>query len=82
MLVIQAHRGRDTSRLLIRELEMYASDSLKLDFIVLEVGFRRAAAVNLYRTAGYNQRNLFGEYVGSGFFFILFYKGRMRKYLP
>lgn len=66
MFVVQTHRGQGISRLLIQELEAYARDILQLDSVVLEVGLRQVAAVSLYRTSGYVDRPLFGEYVGSG----------------
>lgn len=58
-------RGYGVSKEILAEMELCAREMLKLDVVVVETGSRQKAAVGLYIGAGYVEREMFGEYVGS-----------------
>jgi GNAT superfamily N-acetyltransferase len=64
MFIAHSHRGQGLSKTLLAHAEKYAREELRVDIIVLEVGLRQKAAVALYRSLGYKERAMYGEYVG------------------
>ena len=64
MYVAPPHRGRGIGALLLRNLED-AARALGVRQVVLETGIRQGAALELYRRAGYEEIEPFGEYLGS-----------------
>ncbi|KPI44512.1 uncharacterized protein AB675_8832 [Cyphellophora attinorum] len=64
MFIAHSHRGRRLSKTLLAHAEKHAREELKADMVVLEVGLRQKAAVALYRSLGYKERAMYGEYVG------------------
>lgn len=64
MFVMPSHRGTGLSKRILAHVEEHARKVLRLDFIVLEVGLRQKAAVQLYSSAGYLERSMYGEYRG------------------
>ncbi|MEU6641956.1 GNAT family N-acetyltransferase [Saccharomonospora sp. NPDC046836] len=64
MYVRPAARGRKVSRGLLGALEERAR-ALGARRLVLETGTRHAAAIGLYRSAGFSDIEPYGEYVGS-----------------
>lgn len=64
MYVAPSHRGLGLAKHIIAHLEKYAFHHLKIDRLVLEVGLRQKAAVRLYRSTGFSERAMYGEYIG------------------
>jgi GNAT superfamily N-acetyltransferase len=64
MFIAHSHRGQGLSKTLLAHAEKYAQEELKVDKVVLEVGLRQKAAVALYKSLGYKERAMYGEYVG------------------
>lgn len=64
MFVVRSHRGTGLSKRILAHVEKHALTALRLDCIVLEVGLRQKAAVQLYSSAGYLERSMYGEYQG------------------
>jgi putative acetyltransferase len=66
MYVRPAYRGRGIARQLVVALE---EEALAADRLVirLETGTYLPAAINLYRSAGYHEIPVYGEYVGNPF---------------
>jgi GNAT superfamily N-acetyltransferase len=64
MYTVPAARGRGVAARLLAELERVAA-GLGAREIRLETGARQAAALALYRRAGYRPIPAYGEYVGS-----------------
>ncbi len=65
MFVLPAYRGRGISKLLLRQAEEYAVRQLNIDIIVLETGLRQKVSLRLYEGMGYQQRSMYGEWVGA-----------------
>lgn len=61
MFVTEAARGQHVGRALLERLEQEAR-LLSLPVVRLETGVRQAAALTLYRAAGYRDIGAFGEY--------------------
>jgi GNAT superfamily N-acetyltransferase len=64
MFVAPAARGRGLGALLLGALERHAQ-ALGAARVVLETGARQAEAIAMYRRAGYEPMDPFGEYVDS-----------------
>jgi putative acetyltransferase len=66
MYVLPAFRGRGLARQVLATLEGLARER-GYSVLRLETGSRLAEAVGLYRSAGYEEIPVFGEYVGNPF---------------
>lgn len=64
MFVVSEERGRGVGRVILDALETHAA-RLGLRRLVLETGTRQAAAIALYRDAGFAPIPPFGEYIAS-----------------
>jgi putative acetyltransferase len=63
MFVIESQRGKGISKLIMRELEQWAT-TLSFKRMILETGFKQPEAIALYKKAGYTQIENYEPYVG------------------
>lgn len=63
MFVHPEYRGKKFSRLILTELETWASE-LGFHKCVLETSRKLTAAVNLYQNSGYEKIENYGQYIG------------------
>jgi putative acetyltransferase len=64
MYVEPDHRGRGVGRAVLASLET-AARQLGAERVVLETGVHQVAALSLYRRAGFQQVDCWGEYASS-----------------
>lgn len=64
MYVVPERRGRGHARTILAELERTAADAGH-DLVVLETGIRQPEAIELYRSAGYEEVEGFGFYADA-----------------
>lgn len=64
MYVEPDHRGKGVGRILLAHLQAAATE-LGVQRLVLETGVHQAAAISLYRGAGFTQIDCWGEYASS-----------------
>jgi GNAT superfamily N-acetyltransferase len=64
MFVKQNLRGKGIARLVLTELERWASE-LNYAYCILQTGYKQPDAVGLYQKAGYKIIANYGQYVGT-----------------
>lgn len=63
MFVMESHRGKGISKLIMKELEQWARE-LRIHRLILETGNKQPEAISLYQKCGYTQIDNYPPYIG------------------
>jgi len=64
VFVSSEHRSKGISKIVMKELEKWASES-NIDILILQTGIKQKVAINLYKTIGYVTIDNYGPYVND-----------------
>ncbi len=63
MFVHPDHRGKSVAKIILNELELWATE-LNNDIVILETSLKLEAAIALYSKSGYLPTENYGQYIG------------------
>lgn len=64
VFVSSEYRSKGISKIVMKELEKWASES-NIDILILQTGIKQKVAINLYKTIGYVTIDNYGPYVND-----------------